>query len=123
ATSSDYTDILAEQAPPDAYYITGNSLNAAAGRVSYVLGLHGPSMVVDAACASSLLAVHLACGSLRSGESEMTLVGGVNLILSPRGTVAACRSKMLSASGKCRTFDASADGFVRGEGCGVVVLK
>lgn len=123
ATSNDYAEVLAESGSPDAYYITGNSLNAAAGRVSYVLGLHGPSMVVDAACASSLLAVLLACRSLRAGESDMTLAGGVNLILSPRGTIAACRAKMLSPSGQCKTFDASADGFVRGEGCGMLVLK
>ena len=123
ATATDYTEVLAESGLPDAYYITGNSLNAAAGRLSYLLGLHGPSMVVDAACASSLVAVHLACSSLRSGECDLALAGGVNLILSPRGTVAACRAKMLSPSGRCRTFDAGADGFVRGEGCGVIVLK
>lgn len=122
-TANDYSEILARHVDPDAYYITGNSPNAAAGRLSYLLGLHGPSMVVDAACASSLVAVHLACRSLRQGECELALAGGVNLILSPRGTIAACRSKMLSPSGRCRTFDASADGFVRGEGCGVVVLK
>ncbi len=122
-TANDYAEVLAASGTPDAYYITGNSLNAVAGRLSYLLGLHGPSMVVDAACASSLVAVHLAVRSLRSGESDAVLAGGVNLILSLRGTVAACQSRMLSRSGRCRTFDAAADGFVRGEGCGVILLK
>ena len=107
----------------DAYRITGNSLNSAAGRLSYFLGLHGPSMAVDTACSSSLVAVHLACQSLRNGESNMALAGGVNLILSPEMSIGASKANMLAADGRCKTFDSRADGFVRSEGCGVVVLK
>ncbi|MFT4670912.1 MAG: amino acid adenylation domain-containing protein [Pseudohongiellaceae bacterium] len=123
-TSTEYGNRLtADVNQIDPYSITGNTANTAAGRLSYFYGLHGPAMAVDTACSSSLVAVHLACQSLRSGESRMALAAGVNLILDPMGTIAASRSRMLSADGKCKTFDASADGYVRGEGCGVVVLK
>lgn len=107
----------------DAHFAVGNSLNAAAGRVSYSLGLQGPSLAIDTACSSSLVAVHFACQSLRGGECSLTLAGGVNLILSPEGSIAACRARMLSPDGRCKTFDAAADGYGRGEGCGVIVLK
>jgi amino acid adenylation domain-containing protein/non-ribosomal peptide synthase protein (TIGR01720 family) len=107
----------------DAYFATGNMSNAAAGRISYALGLEGPSIAIDTACSSSLVAVHLACQSLRSGESRVALAGGVNLILSPEGSIAACRARMLAPDGRCKTFDAAADGYGRGEGCGIVVLK
>lgn len=107
----------------DAHFGTGSALNAAAGRISYVLGLQGPSMVVDTACSSSLVAIHLACQSLRSGESQLALAGGVNLILSPESTITTCQAKMMSPVGRCKTFDALADGYVRGEGCGLIVLK
>ncbi|MCX4883657.1 type I polyketide synthase [Streptomyces sp. NBC_00847] len=107
----------------DGYTATGGALNFAANRVSYVLGLEGPSMVVDTACSSSLVALHLACQALRAGECERALVGGVNLLLSPGTTVALSKARMLSPEGQCKTFDASADGYVRGEGCGVVVLR
>ena len=107
----------------DAYFATGNMLNAAAGRISYALGLEGPSIAIDTACSSSLVAVHLACQSLRSGESRAALAGGVNLILSPEGSIAACRARMLAPDGRCKTFDAAANGYGRGEGCGIVVLK
>jgi acyl transferase domain-containing protein len=107
----------------DAYVGTGNALSIAANRLSYVLGLQGPSLAVDTACSSSLVALHLACQSLRSGECDMALTGGVNLILSPELTVAFSQAQMMSADGRCKTFDAAADGYVRGEGCGVVVLK
>ena len=106
----------------DPYFVTGNALNAAAGRLSYILGLRGPSLAVDTACSSSLVAVHLACQSLRQGECEQALAG-VNLILSPVGNIATSRARMLSPAGRCKTFDAEADGYVRGEGCGVVLLK
>jgi acyl transferase domain-containing protein/surfactin synthase thioesterase subunit/enoyl-CoA hydratase/carnithine racemase len=107
----------------DAYYATGNSMSVAAGRLSYVLGLQGPAMAVNTACSSSLVAVHLACQSLRNGECEIAIAGGVNLILSPELNVAFTNAGMLSPEGKCKTFDASADGYVRGEGCGVLIFK
>lgn len=95
----------------------------AAGRIAYALDLHGPALALDAACASSLLAIHLACRSLRAGECDRALAGGVNLILSPEITLGLCQMKALSPTGRCRTFSADADGFVRGEGCGVVALR
>ncbi|WP_193196930.1 type I polyketide synthase [Nostoc sp. MG11] len=95
----------------------------AANRLSHVLDLRGPSMAVDTACSSSLVAVHLACQSLRTGESQMALVGGVSLILSPEETIASSHARVMAPDGRCKTFDASTNGYVRGEGCGVVVLK
>ncbi|MCP4286260.1 MAG: polyketide synthase, partial [Gammaproteobacteria bacterium] len=105
------------------YNSLGNARSVAAGRLSYVFGLQGPTMQVDTACSSSLLAVHLACQSLRTGECNMALAGGVNLILSPETTISFCKMKALSPDGRSKTFDAAADGYGRGEGCGVVVLK
>ncbi|MDE3155804.1 MAG: LLM class flavin-dependent oxidoreductase [Acidobacteriota bacterium] len=107
----------------DAYSGTGNAFSAAAGRLSYVLGLQGPSLAIDTACSSSLVAVHLACRSLQSGECDLALAGGVNLVLSPEMNVAFSRAGMLAPDGRCKTFDAGADGYVRAEGCGVVVLR
>jgi malonyl CoA-acyl carrier protein transacylase len=107
----------------DVYYITGNVLNAAAGRISYTLGLQGPSMAIDTACSSSLVAVHQACQSLRNGDCDLALTGGVNLILSPITMFALSQADMLAADGRCKTFDAAADGLGRGEGCGIIVLK
>ena len=107
----------------DLYVGTGNSFSIASGRLSYVLGLQGPCMSVDTACSSSLLAVHLAAESLRRKECHTALVAGVNLMLVPGATAVLCRGRMLSFSGLCKTFDAEADGYVRGEGCGVVVLR
>ncbi|MFE0272878.1 SDR family NAD(P)-dependent oxidoreductase [Streptomyces sp. NPDC058992] len=95
----------------------------AAGRISYLMGLHGPSIALDTACSSSLVALHLACRALAEGECCLALAGGVNLLLGSRTTRSFARMGMLSATGRCHTFDAAADGFVRGEGCGVVVLK
>ena len=115
-------ECLAEQ-EIDAYVAQGNALNAAAGRLSYFLGLHGPSMAIDTACSSSLVAVDRACRSLRDGEIPLALAAGVSLILSPETWISVSKWGMLAADGKCKTFDARADGFVRGEGCGVVVLK
>ncbi|GAB4460429.1 MAG: hypothetical protein OHK0037_07660 [Elainellaceae cyanobacterium] len=121
----DYWHQLLQQDPNtiDAYLTTGNTHSTAAGRLSYLLGSTGPSLSIDAACASSLVAVHLACQSLRQRECDLAIVGGVNRILSPEIMVNFCKAKMLSATGRCHSFDASADGFVRSEGCGVVVLK
>jgi acyl transferase domain-containing protein/SAM-dependent methyltransferase len=107
----------------DAYSALGNAFSVAAGRLSYFLGVHGPSMTVDTACSASLVAAHLACHSLRSGECTLALAAGVNLILSPEVNINFSKSRMLAPDGRCKTFDAGADGYVRGEGCGVVILK
>jgi acyl transferase domain-containing protein/acyl-CoA synthetase (AMP-forming)/AMP-acid ligase II/aryl carrier-like protein len=106
-----------------AYVASGNAHSIAANRLSYLLDLRGPSLAVDTACSSSLVAVHLACESLRSGESDMALAGGVNLILSPDVTVAFSHAHMMSSDGRCKPFDAAANGYVRAEGCALVVLK
>ncbi|GAA3354763.1 hypothetical protein GCM10017744_014590 [Streptomyces antimycoticus] len=95
----------------------------ATGRISYLLGLHGPSVALDTACSSSLVAVHLAVQALRAGECDLALAGGVTLMFEPRITRSFDRMGMLSHTGHCHAFDAAADGFVRGEGCGIVVLK
>jgi natural product biosynthesis luciferase-like monooxygenase protein/amino acid adenylation domain-containing protein len=108
---------------PDAYAGTGTALSINANRLSYMLDLRGPSIAVDTACSSSLVAVHAACQSLRAGETRLALVGGVNLLLTPKLTEALARAGMMSTDGHCKTFDAAADGYVRSEGCGVVVLK
>ncbi len=113
---NDATDI-------DAYAGTGNAFSVASGRLSYTLGLQGPNVAVDTACSSSLVALHLACQSLRAGESHLALAGGVNAILAPGATINFCKARMLAADGRCKTFDEAADGYVRGEGCGFVVLK
>ena len=107
----------------DAFSSLGNTRSIAAGRLAYVFGFQGPTMQLDTTCSSSLLAVHLACQSLRNGESNLALAGGVNLMISPEVTVGFCKLKALSKDGRCKTFDASADGYGRGEGCGIVVLK
>jgi acyl transferase domain-containing protein/NADPH:quinone reductase-like Zn-dependent oxidoreductase/NAD(P)-dependent dehydrogenase (short-subunit alcohol dehydrogenase family)/acyl carrier protein len=105
------------------HFITGNALNAISGRVAFALGLEGPAMAVDTACSSALVAVHSACLALRTGDCDMALAGGVNVLLSPVTVIAASRARMLSPVGRCKTFDASADGYVRSEGCGILVLK
>ncbi len=107
----------------DAHVGTGNALSVAAGRISYVFDLHGPSFIVDTACSSALVALHTAVQSLRSGESNAAIVAGVNLILSPEVTIAFSKANMLSRDGRCRPFDASANGYVRGEGCAVILIK
>jgi len=107
----------------DAFSGTGGMFSVAAGRVSYVLGLTGPSIALDTACSSSLVAVHLACKSLRAAECDLAIAAGVNVILSPWGHVFLSRAGALSADGRCRSFDAGAAGYGRAEGCGVVVLR
>ncbi len=107
----------------DAMALMGNLTSAVAGRLSYVLGLQGPSLVVDTACSSSLVAVHLACQSLRSGDCEMALVGGVGLLLTPGPQVGFSRMGGNSPDGRCKAFAASANGMGWGEGCGMLVLR
>ncbi len=107
----------------DPYSLTGFTFSTAVGRISYTLGLEGPSFPVDTACSSSLVALHLAIHSLRTGECDMALVGGVNLMLTPEPLIAFCKLRALSPDGRCKTFDASANGYGRGEGCGMIVLK
>jgi acyl transferase domain-containing protein/acyl carrier protein len=107
----------------ETYASSGSAPSILSNRLSYLLDLQGPSLTIDTACSSSLVAVHLACQSLRRGECNLALAGGVNLMLSPITTIALCKGRMLAADGRCKTFDASADGYVRGEGCGIVVLK
>ncbi len=107
----------------NAYSGTGGSLGVAAGRLSYLLGLTGPSMIVDTACSSSLVSTHLACQSLRERECDLALSGGVNLIFGPETFVNFSKARMLSPDGRCKTYDASADGYARGEGGGLLVLK
>jgi len=123
-SNSDYGRmVMARRSEIDAYSSTGSNFSIAAGRLSYFLGLRGPSLVVDSACSGSLVAVHLACQSLRAEECRVALAGGVNLMLGPEIHINFSKSRMMAADGRCKTFDASADGYVRGEGCGVVVLK
>ncbi|MDY7093375.1 MAG: SDR family NAD(P)-dependent oxidoreductase [Acidobacteriota bacterium] len=107
----------------DAYAGTGNAASIAANRLSYLLDLRGPSVSLDTACSSSLVSVHYACRSLRDGECDLALAGGVNLMLSPDWTVTFSQARMMASDGRCKTFDAAADGYVRGEGCGMVALK
>lgn len=107
----------------DAHMGTGNALSIAANRLSYIFDFHGPSAAVDTACSSSSLAIHFAVESLRRRESDAALAGGVNMILTPETTIAFSKARMLSPDGVCRPFDANANGYVRGEGCGLVMLK
>ncbi len=107
----------------DAYDGTGNLACFASGRLGFTLGLQGPNLVVDTACSSALVALHLACQSLRAGECALALAGGVHVALAPEVFVFLCRTGALSPNGVCRAFDAGADGFVRGEGCGMLLLK
>ncbi|MFD9264048.1 polyketide synthase, partial [Streptomyces sp. NPDC059538] len=120
-TGQDYREWMREG--PDSYWATGNGHCFSAGRLAHTLGLTGPAMAVDTACSSSLVTVHLARQALRSGECDIAVAGGVNLVLSPHGTALAARTGALSPDGVCRPFDARANGFTRSEGCGIVVLK
>jgi acyl transferase domain-containing protein len=107
----------------DAYFAQGASHAIAAGRISYFLGLRGPSVAIDTACSSSLVAVHQACQSLRLGETDLALAGGVNLLFIPEVTMALSRAQMMAPDGRCKAFSAAANGFVRSDGCGIVALK
>ena len=126
AASNDYADLQIASGDPalfDAHFASGMARSVLGGRLSYILGFQGPSVTVDTSCSSSLVAVHLASQALRGRECRMALAGGINLILSPMLFIALSRARMLAPDGRCKTFDAAADGFGRGEGSGVVVLK
>jgi myxalamid-type polyketide synthase MxaE and MxaD len=123
---SDYAQLHFHAGDPsaiDVYDGTGNAGCFTAGRLSYLLGVQGPSLMVDTACSSSLVAVHLACRGLRAGECDVALAAGVHLMVTPETFIFLSRSRALAPDGRCKPFDASADGYGRGEGCGVVVLK
>jgi acyl transferase domain-containing protein len=123
-SNEDYGETrLRDIAQIDAYTCTGSALSIAANRISYCLNLRGPSFAVDTACSSSLVAVHLACQSIAGQESEIALVGGVNVLLTPERFVGFSKAAMLSPDGRCYAFDERANGYVRAEGAGVVVLK
>lgn len=123
-SSSDYSRIRPDDpSHADPYAGTGNALSIAANRLSYVFDLHGPSLAVDTACSSALAAVHLACQSLQSGQCGVALAGGVNLLISPAVTASFAEMGFLSPEGRCKAFADGADGYVRGEGAGVVILK
>lgn len=107
----------------NAYSGTGGALSIGSNRLSYFMDLNGPSMSIDTACSSSLVAVHYACESLESGNCNLAIAGGVNLILTPHLNIIFSQAGMMARDGRCKTFDEKADGYVRGEGCGVVVLK
>lgn len=122
--SHDFADMqLSADVVADVHTNSGSTSSIASNRISYLLDLKGPSLSVDTACSSALTAVALACQSLRSGESEIALVGGVNAIITPYASIGFSRATMLSPSGQCFAFDARADGYVRGEGAGMVLLK
>ncbi|MCV7152022.1 type I polyketide synthase [Mycolicibacterium pyrenivorans] len=124
ASAGDYAQMgSTDLSQVDAWYGTGGSISIIANRVSYFFDFRGPSVTIDTACSSSLVAIHLACQSLRSGDSEVALAAGVNLLLSPAGTRSLDQAEAMSKTGRCHAFDAGADGFVRGEGCGAAVLK
>jgi acyl transferase domain-containing protein len=123
-TNSDYFRmLLADPEQIDTYTSSGNLPSVAAGRLSYTLGIKGPAVSIDTACSASLAAVHLAARSLRAHECDLALAGGVGLILTPELTINFSRARMMAADGRCKSFDTAADGYVRSEGCGMVVLK
>jgi len=124
ASSLDYYELIAQNTNNyTTYTATGNRNCINANRLSYFFDFHGPSLAIDTACSSSLVAVHLACQSLWSGESTLALVGGVNIVTSPWMSVATAQSGFMAPDGRCKTFDAKADGYVRSEGAGLVILK
>lgn len=123
---NDYGHLITQSNDPsnvDDYFSTGNHYSVTAGRICYFLGLEGPSMAIDTACSSSLVSIDNAVKHLQNHECDMAIAGGVNLILAPETTINFCKSGMLADDGRCKTFDASANGYVRSEGCGIVILK
>jgi acyl transferase domain-containing protein/acyl-CoA synthetase (AMP-forming)/AMP-acid ligase II/acyl carrier protein len=123
-STNDYVYRLAREPEQiDGYLGSGNALSLAANRLSYVFGLEGPSLAIDTACSSSLVAIHQACLSLRQGESDVAIAGGVNLMLDPAISINHSRARMLAPDGRCKAFSDDADGYVRSEGCGLLLLK
>ena len=121
--TNDYGQQFQDFSRIDAYTGTGNALSIAANRLSYLFDLRGPSMSIDTACSSSLVAVHQACRSLARGDCSLALAGGVNLVLSPALAINFSKAGAMASDGRCKAFDARADGYVRAEGAGMVVLK
>lgn len=124
-TNNDYSEVLAEHGlGADAHAPTGNAHCLVPNRISYLLNFKGPSEPTDTACSSSLVAIHRAVRALQTGECSLAVAGGINVLLSPSAFIAFSKSgNMLARDGRCKTFDAGADGYVRGEGAGAVVLK
>ena len=124
ASTTDYSDLrLEDPASTDSYFMTGNTLSVFANRISYIFDLRGPSLTIDTACSSSLVALHHACEAIRSKRVATAIVGGINLLLAPYPYLGFCSASMLSRRGRCFAFDERADGYVRGEGGGVVILR
>src|SRR5689334_1579171 len=124
ASATDYSDLrLGDPAGADSYFMTGSTLSILANRISYIFDLHGPSLAVDTACSSSLVALHHACEAIRTRRIASAVVGGINLLLAPYPFIGFSRASMLSRLGRCFAFDERADGYVRGEGGGVVLLR
>src|SRR5262252_9580684 len=124
ASTTDYSDLrLGDPASTDSYFMTGNTLSVIANRISYIFDLRGPSLTIDTACSSSLVALHHACEAIHSKRVATAIVGGINLLLAPYPYLGFCSASMLSRRGRCFAFDERADGYVRGEGGGVVILK
>ncbi len=122
--ANDYMELMHRSAGAlDLYSLNGGGRYGASGRISFCLGLEGPSLTVDTACSSSLVVLHLACQSVWSGECDVALAGGAHLVLQPQDSVSICQGNLMSADGRCKFGDARADGFVRGEAVAVVVLK
>jgi acyl transferase domain-containing protein/acyl carrier protein len=124
-STNEYLQHLLKRGPEqiDAYLDTGNAFSTASGRLAYLLDLHGPCFAIETACSSSLVAVHQACQSLRRRECDAALAGGVGIVLSPDYTINFSKARMMAADGRCKTFDAAANGYVRGDGCGLIILK
>ena len=127
-SNNDYRGLVLEAGDPagpasSLYAVSGSSYNTAIGRVAFALGFQGPAIAIDTACSSSLVAIHQAVTGLRQGEADLALAGGVHTILSGRLMALRANAGMLAPDGRCKTFDAAANGYVRGEGCGILVLK
>ena len=127
-SNNDYRGLILEASDPaepaaSLYTVSGSSYNTAIGRVAFALGLRGPAIAIDTACSSSLVAIHQAMAGLQQGDADLALAGGVHTILSGRLMALRANAGMLAPDGRCKTFDAAADGYVRGEGCGILVLK